>query len=72
MERDMLLDKLKKLKRKWRTAYTKEGKMADRLFKSNAVASGEKSVGITIGYGFCLCDLEKLIRELENERVQKS
>lgn len=64
MDNAELLKKLKNMKKKWRSAYTKEGKRATALFKMGAASSAEKSVGVTIGYGWCLSDLEKLIKGL--------
>lgn len=67
MDNKDLLKQLKNFRKKWRANKTKEDKMADALFKKGATASAEKSVGISIGYGMCASDLDKLIRTLTKE-----
>jgi len=57
---------LRNLRKKWRTASTKEKKMARELFGKYAYASGEKSVGISIGFEQAAHDIDRLIRILES------
>ncbi len=64
MDNQELLKKLKNLKKKWRTVRTKEDNMAAALFNKGAMASAEKSVGISIGFSLCSHDIDKLIKEL--------
>lgn len=66
MDNQELLKQLKNLRKKWRTQKTKEDKMADALFKKHAVASAEKSVGISIGYGMCSHDIDRLISQIKS------
>ncbi len=65
MEEKDLLKKLKNLRRKWRSAATKEAKLSDRLRDRNAITSAEKCMGIWIGTTGCANDLDKLVKELE-------
>lgn len=67
MNIQLILKQLKNFRKKWRTNYTKEGGMANALFAKGANASAEKSVGITIGYGMCTHDIDKLIKQIERE-----
>ena len=60
-----MIDELKNLKKKWRARATKEEKMAHRLFEKRAMASGEKSMGITIGYNVAAQELENVIKKYE-------
>lgn len=68
MEDQDLVKKLKNLRKKWRSAATKEGKRCDYFRERNALHSAEKSMGIWIGTTGCANNLDRLIRELENEK----
>jgi hypothetical protein len=75
MKTEEILNKLKSFKRKWRREYNRECKFQQSLYETTldgkqklrfgADLSLEKSVGIQIGYGFCLSEIEKLIKEIE-------
>lgn len=72
MDNNELLKQLKNLRKKWRASRTKEDKMAAALFSKGAAASAEKSVGISIGFGSCAYDIDKLIRILSKDLTTKT
>lgn len=62
--------KLKNLVKRWRSRATREEKLAERMFKRNAHASAEKSIGISIGYRTAANELDRLL--LETFTIRKS
>lgn len=66
MEDKELSRRLRNLRKKWRTAATKEEKRCNHMIERNAITSAEKCMGIWIGTTGCANDLDKLIKELES------
>lgn len=56
-----IIHELKRLRKKWRCAATKEKRRATILYTQQAYASAEKSVGIAIGQESDANDLDQLI-----------
>jgi hypothetical protein len=69
-----IIKALKNLRKKWVREYNKEQKFQQQLAEKykNGYVPGcyEKSVGVTIGYGHSISDIDKLIKKLEQSMVR--